>query len=425
MAREPNAPTGVLTGMFYKLPSSREEAVKFDRHDILAHAREAFDVEGGLIYLVGHSLGPATHNALDALQQAAKYDWRRGLVRSWNTAGWFTLAKKAGTQLARLTGARRQEVMVADSVSANLFKLASAALSAGLPATSTLIIEDDEFPTDQYITEALANLQGADFRRVPAGEGLATLSETGGILIRSLVSYRNGERRDMAQEEKRAKESGGVIIWDLSHATGVIEIALNKAGARLATGCTYKYLNGGPGAPSFLYVQKDLIKKLQTPMPGWMGHAHPFTFDAEYTPADDITRFANGTPPILSLAALSGALEAFEALDISLVAAKARALGDLATHRAQELGLTVCSPLQADLRGGHVSFTHPNAHEIVRALGARNILADFRAPDTIRFGLSPLFLRFTDIWDAMDALADILETQSWDKEEYRERAAVT
>lgn len=411
--------------MIYNCPSSRDSAIAIDRHDILAHAREAFDLEGGLIYLVGHSLGPATHNALDALNQSAKYDWRRGLVRSWNSAGWFTLAKTTGARLARLVGARQQEVMIADSVSANIFKLASAALSAGLSASSTLIIEEDEFPTDQYITEALSTLQGADFQRVEAGAGIAAMQETGGILIRSLVNYRNAERRDMAAEEKLARKAGGLIIWDLSHATGVIEVALNKAGAKLATGCTYKYLNGGPGAPSFLYVEKDLIEKLESPMPGWMGHASPFTFDPEYTPAGDITRFANGTPPILSLAALSGALEAFEALDISLVAAKARVLGDLVTTRARDIGLTVGSPLQGKDRGGHVSFSHPHAHEIVRALAARNILADFRAPDTIRFGLSPLFLRFIDVWDAMDALAEIIETESWDKEEYRERAAVT
>ncbi|MCH2457380.1 MAG: hypothetical protein MK186_04950, partial [Henriciella sp.] len=182
--------------MIYKCPSSRDSAIASDRHDILAHAREAFDVEGGLIYLVGHSLGPATHNALDALHQAAKYDWRRGLVRSWNSAGWFTLAKATGAQLARLVGARQQEVMIADSVSANIFKLASAALSAGLPASATLIIEEDEFPTDQYIAEALSTLQDADFRRVEAGRGISAMQETGGVLLRSLVNYRNADRRD-------------------------------------------------------------------------------------------------------------------------------------------------------------------------------------------------------------------------------------
>ena len=409
--------------MAYHPPKSRDEAVATDRHDILAHAREAFDMEGGLVYLVGHSLGPATHNALDALHQAAHYDWRRGLVRSWNTADWFTLAKRTGGQLARLVGAKPAEVMIADSVSANLYKLASAAGS--LAASSDLIVEEDEFPTDQYVIEALAGMSGVTFHRTAPGEGLGKLAETGGVLVHSLINYRTGALRDMAAAEKIAADCGGVIVWDLSHATGVVDVSLSKAGARLAAGCTYKYLNGGPGAPSFLYVRKDLTGKLESPLPGWMGHARPFAFEATYTPAEDITRFANGTPPILSLAALSGALEAFEALDISLVVAKAQALGDLVTRRAGELGLDIRSPLDASKRGGHVSFAHPNAHEIVRALAARNILADFRAPDTIRFGLSPLFLRFIDVWDAMDALADILETKSWDKDEYRKRAAVT
>ena len=409
--------------MSYHFPESRNDAENIDRHDILAHARQAFDMEGGVIYLVGHSLGPASRTALDALEQAARYDWRRGLVRSWNDAGWFDLAETTGRQLARLTGAKDGEVIVADSVSVNLFKLASA--GASLASSSVLIIEDDEFPTDQYMMEGLSGLSGREMRRVPAGKGVDTLKETGGTLIRSLVNYRTSEVRDMAGEEKIADEAGGLIIWDLSHATGVIQVRLERDGARLATGCTYKYLNGGPGAPGFLYVRADILEQMESPLPGWMGHARPFAFEPGYEAADTIRRFANGTPPILSLAALSGALDAFEALDTALVAEKAQALCDFVTRRALDMGLEVSSPLDADRRGGHVSLRHPNAHEIVRALAARKILADFRTPDTMRFGLSPLFLRFTDVWDAMATLEDILQAKAWDKPEYRERQAVT
>lgn len=412
-----------MSSMSYHLPDSRNDAQNLDRHDILAHARQAFDVEAGVTYLVGHSLGPASHNSLDAIEQAARYDWRRGLVRSWNEAGWFDLAETTGRQLSRLIGAKEGEVLVADSVSSNLFKLAAAAKA--IAASPLLIVEADEFPTDQYILESLAGLSGRDFRRAEPGAGLDALRESGGTLVRSLVNYRTSEVRDMAGEEKIAAEAGGVIIWDLSHATGVIEIHAARNGARLATGCTYKYLNGGPGAPGFVYVRADLQDAMANPLAGWMGHARPFAFEAGYAPAPGIRRFANGTPPILSLAALSGALEAFEALDIALVAEKARILGDFVTQRAVEMGLDVASPLDAMRRGGHVSLRHPNAHEIVQALAARKILTDFRTPDTMRMGLSPLFLRFTDLWDAMAALEDILKTKAWDKPDYHKRQAVT
>lgn len=409
--------------MSYHLPESRSDAQNLDRHDILAHARQAFDLEGGVTYLVGHSLGPASHTSLDALEQAARYDWRRGLVRSWNEAGWFDLAQTTGRQLARLIGAGEGEVLVADSVSANLFKLAAGART--LARSPALIVEADEFPTDQYVIESLAGLSGRDFVRAEPGTGLDRLGETGGTLVRSLVNYRTSEVRDMAAEERAASAAGGVIIWDLSHATGVIEVHCGRDGARLAAGCTYKYLNGGPGAPGFAYVREDLQAGMDNPLAGWMGHARPFAFEPSYEATPGIRRLANGTPPILSLAALSGALEAFESLDVSLVAEKARVLGDFVTRRALELGLDVASPIDGGRRGGHVSLRHPNAHEIVQALAARKILTDFRTPDTLRLGLSPLFLRFTDVWDAMAALEDILRTKAWDKPEFRKRQTVT
>ncbi|WP_084421105.1 kynureninase [Henriciella litoralis] len=409
--------------MSYSVPDSRRAAKSLDEHDILRHAREAFDIEEGVIYLVGHSLGPATHNALDALSQAGQSDWRTGLIRSWNEAGWFDLARETGLRLGRLIGAEAGEVIVADSVSTNLFKLASATLP--LARAKVLIVEEDEFPTDQYIIEALSRVSATEFRRAAAGQGLDALAETGGVLVKSLVNYRSAEIEDMARAEQRATDAGGVIVWDLSHATGVVDVDVHQAGAKLATGCTYKYLNGGPGAPAFVYARADIASALQTPLPGWMGHARPFAFEPEYAPVDGIGRFANGTPPILSLAALSGAIEAFEGADMELVQAKARTLGDLVVKRAQAMGCEVVSPLDSTRRGGHVSFRHPDGYPIVQALIARNILADFRAPDTIRFGVSPLYLRFCDVWDAMDALEDILMTKSWDQPRFHAKAKVT
>ncbi len=409
--------------MAYKIPASREEAEAIDAHDILGHAREAFDLPEGLTYLDGHSLGPATHNGLDAVEQAARQEWRNGLIRSWNEAGWFELAYETGSKIARLIGARPEEVIVADSVSANLFKLGHAA--RGLATSPDLIVEADDFPTDQYMIEALASLSGSTFHRAPPGQGLACMEETGGILIKSVVNYRTAAIADIADAEARARACGGVIIWDLSHATGIVAVNLTAARARLATGCTYKYLNGGPGAPAFVYAAHDIIDRLDSPLPGWMGHAKPFDFAPVYKPAPNIRRFAAGTPPILSLAALSGALEVFEAINIELIHAKTGALGDFILKRTDAMALETISPRRANERGGHVSVRHENGYEVVQALIADNIIADFRAPDTIRFGVSPLYLTFTDIWDAMDILEDILATARWDKPSFRQRAAVT
>ncbi|MGB3625428.1 MAG: hypothetical protein WA989_06365, partial [Henriciella sp.] len=309
--------------MNFTLPQSRDDAAAQDAADPLGGVRGAFDLEDGLIYLDGHSLGPASKAALGALEDASSGEWRRGLIRSWNEAGWFDLARKTGARIARLIGVDAGDVIVADSVSTNLYKLAGAALP--LAASQMLIVEADEFPTDQYMIEQLASLAGAAFERAAPGSGLERLEATGGVLIQSAVNYRTASVADIAAAEERATEAGGVIIWDLSHATGVLALDLKADGAKFAAGCTYKYLNGGPGAPAFVYAHSDVVQQVTTPLPGWMGHARPFTFDPEYKPAPDIRRFANGTPPILSLRALSGALDGFDTLDMSIVEAKARA----------------------------------------------------------------------------------------------------
>lgn len=409
--------------MRYTIPDTRTAAAELDTHDILGHARDFFDLPEGKTYLVGHSLGPATHNALDTLERTAAGQWRNEIVKAWNSAGWFDLPQTVGAQIATLIGAAADEVIVTDTVSINLFKLAASARA--IAKSPEIIVEEDDFPTDQYMMEALAGLSNAGFVRTTAGGGLARLEENGGILVLSAVKYRSGEIMDMAATEQRAQAAGGVIIWDLSHATGIIPLNMAGTGARLATGCTYKYLNGGPGAPAFIFARKDIAGRLHSPLPGWMGHARPFAFEPDYQPAKGITRFACGTPPILSLAALSGALEVFEGLDLGLVHEKAGALGDLVIARAGRLGLEIASPTEAPRRGGHVSLVHPHGYEVVQALIHRGVLADYRAPDTIRFGVSPLYLGFCDVWDALDALEDILATQAWDHPDFRKRSTVT
>ena len=261
--------------------------------------------------------------------------------------------------------------------------------------------------------------------RIAGGAGRKALADRGAVLIRSVVNYRTARAVDITAYEAAARDSGGVVVWDLSHATGVLDLDLGACGARLAAGCTYKFLNGGPGAPAFIYARGDIAEQMRSPLSGWMGHAAPFAFDVDYAPKPGAARFAAGTPSILSLAALSGALNAFEGVDRRALAAKARALGDLCLSLAGKLGLTSISPEKGSERGGHISLLHQEGYAVVQALIARGIIADFRAPDAMRFGFSPLFVRYVDVWDAMTVLGDVLKTRAWDQPSFLRRAAVT
>lgn len=402
-------------------PTTRAEAILFDQQDPLAERAALFDLPEGVAYLVGHSLGPPPRGARVRLE-AAQQDWAADLVRSWNSAGWIDLAERTGDRIAALIGAQPGEVIVADSVSVNLFKLAAAALPQA--RTYALFVEEEEFPTDQYIAAGLGGLSGAEVRQLPPGGSFDAL-KAGGVVIKSAVSYRSSEVADIAAHEREARRHGALIIWDLSHATGVLKLKLAEDGAVLAAGCTYKYLNGGPGAPAFVYVAAATAPKLANPLPGWMGHAAPFAFDGKYTPRDGAARFASGTPPILSLTALSGALEAMEGMDLSQLQAKARTLGALVIAQAQAMRLEVLSPAEDAQRGGHVSLRIKEGYPVVQALAARGVMADFRAPDTVRLGCSPLFLSYEAVWSAMEALAEILESRSWDQLQFHARAKVT
>ncbi|MFT3725251.1 MAG: aminotransferase class V-fold PLP-dependent enzyme [Hyphomonadaceae bacterium] len=405
------------------IPTTRAACEALDRADPLAHVRDRFSLPPGVIYLDGHSLGPATHAALKRVNETAEREWAQGLIRSWNDAGWFDLPRTVGAKLAWLIGVAGDEVIVTDSVSVNLFKLATAALA--ITKSQTIIVEDSEFPTDQYVAEGIAATTHGALMRVGADQGADTLAKTGGVLVKSIVNYRTSLVSDVAEHERIAARSGGLVVWDLSHATGVIDLSLGAHGARLATGCTYKFLNGGPGAPAFVYVRGDLASKLRSPISGWFGHVQPFAFVSGYAPTEGAARFAAGTPGMLSLAALDASLSAFDGADMRAVSAKSRALGDLVIARSKALGLEAISPADGAVRGGHVSIRHEEGYAVVQALIVRGVIPDFRAPDAIRFGVSPLFVRFVDAWDGMDQLADVLATRVWDRPEFKRRAAVT
>lgn len=404
-------------------PRSLEEAEAFDLADPLADKRGLFDLPEGVTYLVGHSLGPASRSALERVQSASEQEWARGLVGSWNSAGWIDMPKHVGGRLARLIGVEAEEVVVCDSVSLNIYKLA-AALAETMEEGAALLVGGGEFPTDQYILDGLARGRSFDFQRMESGAGPDAL-KAGCVWIKSLVDYRTAAVADVEAFENRAQEVGAAMIWDLSHATGVLDLKLAEWGAKYAVGCTYKYLNGGPGAPGFAYVRKDCVNGLRTPLQGWLGHASPFEFSPRYQPAPGVQRFVSGTPAILSMAALDGALDVFDGVAASDLETKARALGDMCLVRFGQLGLETSSPSPGARRGGHVSVRHENGYAVSRALAERGCQTDFRTPDTIRFGLSPLYLGYGEVWRALDALEDILESGVWREDRFSVRAKVT
>ncbi len=404
--------------MMTTLPQTLAEAEALDQADAVGRP-QAFALPVGVTYLVGHSLGPASHSALARVQETAARDWAQGLVRSWNSAGWMDLAAVAGGRIAALIGAQSSEVIVTDSVSVNLFKLGAAALS--LVRTREIAVEADEFPTDVYVAESLGRQVGAPVRLLEAGQGFHAL-EQGCVLIKSVANYRTAALADMAAYEAGALAGGGVIVWDLSHATGGIAVDLAATGARLAAGCGYKYLNGGPGAPGFVFVAESIADRLCNPIAGWFGHASPFAFSQTYEPLPGAARFACGTPPILSLAALEASLVAFEGVDPSALGAKTFALGELALARAAAMRLRVMTP---PVRGAHVSLQHTDGYAIVQAMAECGVLADFRTPDTIRLGLSPLYVSFAQVWRAFDILTDVLESDRHNAPRFAVQAKVT
>ncbi|MEQ8404265.1 MAG: aminotransferase class V-fold PLP-dependent enzyme [Oceanicaulis sp.] len=402
--------------------TSRADAEALDRADPLAGARQAFDIPDGVIYLDGNSLGPLPRAARDALHHAVETEWRTDLIKSWNSADWINLPLRAGDRIAALIGAPAGSVLAADSVSVNLFKLAAALVTKG---AGLVAVERGDFPTDGYILEGLARLSGAGFSLIEPGAGVAGLPEEGGVLVRSAVHYKTAEIVDIEAEERAAREHGAAIIWDLSHAVGLVDTQLEACGATYAVGCGYKYLNGGPGAPGFVYVHPSVSGDLAQPLSGWMGHAAPFEFTDGYRAAEGIKRFAAGTPPILSMTALHAALSIYDGLDLAALQAKARALGDLFLARIAPLELACMSPGIGEARGGHVSVRHEDGYPIVQALIEQGIIGDFRAPDLMRFGFSPLILSYADVFDAAEALVETVRSGRYREARFSRKGAVT
>jgi kynureninase len=410
--------------------SSRDDLVARDAVDPLAPLRDRFALPPGLIYLDGNSLGALPKGTASRVGEAIENEWGEGLVRSWNTHDWIGAPARVGAKIAPLIGAAADEVIVADSTSVNLFKLVCGALGLR-PDRRVILTEPGNFPTDLYVLQGVAALLGnrVDLRVRPRADLAETIDEETAAVVLTHVHYKTAERWPMAEITARAHSRGAVAIWDLSHSAGALALDLNAAGADLALGCGYKYLNGGPGAPSFVFVARRWQEALASPLSGWMGHASPFDFVDDYAPAPGVRRQLCGTPGILGLAALEAGIDAFAGLDMADLEAKGLALGDafidLVEARCGFAGLSLASPREAARRGSHVSFRHPDGYAIMQALIARGVIGDFRAPDILRFGLTPLYLRFADVWDAVEILRDVVATGEYRDPRFSRRFAVT
>jgi kynureninase len=405
-----------------------DDAQVRDDADLIAPTRARFALPDGVIYLDGNSLGALPHATAVAVGGVVAGQWGKDLISSWNQHDWIGLPQRLGARIAPLIGADADEVIVTDTTSTNLFKLIAAALDAR-PGRPVILSEAGNFPTDLYMAQGVAAMRGAQVRTVAGAELIAALDDSVAVLLLTHVHYKSGRMHDMAAITAAAQAVGALVLWDLSHSTGAVLVDLGACQADLAVGCGYKYLNGGPGAPAFLYVARHLQDSLRSPLSGWMGHAAPFAFEDDYRPAAGIDRFLCGTPSILAMAALEAGLATFDGVAAEALFAKGRALGDYAIAlmdaRCGGRGFSLLSPRDATERGSHVSFAHAQAWPICQALIAQGIIGDFRAPDALRLGFAPLYTRFVDVWHAVEAIRDVVDRGSWDDPAYRARAAVT
>lgn len=413
--------------------ADRETCRQRDGQDPLAASRAAFRLPDGVIYLDGNSLGPLPADLPARLGRVVEQDWGNGLIRSWNEAGWIDAPARVGDKIAPLIGAGPGEVIAADSTSVNLFKLLAGALRLR-PGRRVILTEPDNFPTDLYIMQGLVELlahddldRGYELRQAAPDRLADALDDEVAVVALTHVDYRSGRMHDMAAVTRAAHQTGALALWDLAHSAGAVPVDLDAAGADLAVGCGYKYLNGGPGAPAFLYVRKTLQAALRQPLSGWMGHAAPFDFDADYRPAEGIRRNLSGTPAMLSLLALDAALDLWRDVDMALVRRKSVALTELFIGLVERdcPGLGLASPRDPARRGSQVSFRHDQGYAVMQALIGRGVIGDFRSPDLLRFGFAPLYIGYEEVFDAAAILAEILQSRAFEAAEFQTRAAAT
>ncbi len=409
-----------------------ENCTELDKTDPLAHCRSRFQLPEGVIYLDGNSLGAMPKSVPPRMTRAIEQEWAVGLIRSWNDADWYPAPQRVGAKIAALVGAQAHEVIVCDSISVNLFKVLVSALRLR-PGRHKILGELGNFPTDAYIASGVAELMQAEFvalnTTVDFDAVFDALDESVAILSLTHVNYKSGRRYDMAAITKRAHEVGALVVWDLAHTAGAMPCELNACKADFAVGCGYKYLNGGPGAPAFVFVAERHHAALNQPLKGWHGHAQPFAFVDGYVAGKGMDQMLVGTASQLGLIALEAALEAFEGVDMHVLRRKSEALSELFIKLVdQELSafsFGLATPRETSQRGSQVALTHPEAYAIMQAVIARGVIGDFRAPDILRFGFASLYVSFTDIWHTIAHLKAVMATNEWQAPQFMQRKAVT
>ena len=410
---------------------SRDEALALDRSDDLAGYRTKFELAEGLIYLDGNSLGPLPKATIARMNKGVAEEWGRDLITSWNKHGWMHLPQRVGEKIAPLIGAASGQVVAGDSTSVNTFKLLAAGLKMR-PGRRVILSDPGNFPTDLYMVQGLTEMLGPDkceLRLVDEGEVVDAIDEDTAIVMLTHVNFRTGRKYDMKAVTKAAQDKGALMMWDLCHSAGALPVELDACGADMAVGCTYKYLNSGPGGPAFLYVAARHQDKVIQPLSGWHGHASPFEFDTRYEPSSTVDRYLCGTPSVLAMLALEESLDLWATVDMAKVRAKSVKLCDLFITLVEERcaghGFVLASPREADNRGSQVSFAHRQGYAIMQALIADQVIGDFRAPNLIRFGFTPLYTSYTDVWDAVERLRVIMDEGRYKADEFQVRAVVT
>lgn len=400
----------------------RSACVERDRTDPLAFVRNRFSIPEGVIYLDGNSLGVMPAAAPRRVKEAVEHQWGDRLIRSW-TEGWAELPQQVGEKIARLIGARADEVLAADSTSVNMFKVLNAALKLR-PDRKVILSEPGNFPTCLYVAEGTVDLleNGTTLRFAEPDKIIDAIDETVAVVMLTHIDFRTSRILDLPAITAAAHAKGAVVVWDLAHSAGSVPLDINAANVEFAVGCGYKYLNGGPGAPGYFYIRKDLQNDIVPPLRGWWGHADPLEFAKDFVAAEGMHRNLCGTPPILSMVALDAALDAWEGVDIADVRKKSVALTEtfiaLVERECAGQGLRLESPRDSSVRGSHISFHHDYGYQISKALIARGVINDFRTPSLLRFGLAPLYLRHVDVFDAVGHLADILRNRVWEQAEF-------
>ena len=409
--------------------ATRADVERLDAGDPLGRFKEAFDLPDGVIYLDGNSLGPLPKATPARLEEVARKEWGGDLIKSWDKHGWMDYANRLGDKIARLIGAGDGEVVVADSTSINLYKVLSAALRMR-PGRTKIVSEIGNFPTDLYIAQGLTGTDsGHELRMVEKAGIVSAIDDDTAVVSLTQVDYRTGEMHDMAAMTEAAHAAGAIMVWDLSHSAGAVPVDLNAENADMAVGCGYKYLNGGPGAPAYLFVAERHQNTFEQPLSGWIGHARPFDFLPDYEPADGVSRYLCGTPGIIAMAALEVGVDLMVEADMSVIRKKSIQLSELFIKRVEatcgEFGLELISPRSPEIRGSQAGFTHSNGYPVMQALIERGVIGDFRAPDILRFGFTPLYLGFADVWDAVEILREVLASGVWTEEKYSRRGMVT